>query len=138
MTTPVELPPISETILSALADRRDAIIRETVQRILTERPEEVAHWDKRATDILGAGMLYTMRACEAAMSLHEPALLRQQLVWSYERLPHDGVSPTLLLRNLWTLQAVIAALLSPDDAQMVLPWIDYMVTVQQEIMHAPE
>lgn len=56
----------------------------------------VQHGDE-AEKLLKIGMEYITKMLESAMSLGEISLLKDQLSWACDRLPHDGVEMEICL-----------------------------------------
>ena len=85
--------------------------------------------------MLTTGLDFTTQALEVAMSLGDTSMLEYQLQWGIERLPHDGVQLADVLRRFQMLEQAIQAILLPQDAAQIEPYILWMIARQRELMN---
>jgi hypothetical protein len=73
------------------------------------------------------GMEFVVKNLSTAMELKDLNLLEDQIKWASVRLPHDGISHGQLIKNLVILHHVIHDCLSPDNAQQVGGYLNWMI-----------
>jgi hypothetical protein len=127
-----ELSPVSLVALTSFQENKDKIIKETVQRSL-ERVQEVAHHGEIAQELLTAGLDFTTKMIEAALSTGEVALLEDELEWAKDRLPHDGVEMEHVLNRLKIYRDVVNETLPSEYAHEINPFLNWMINYQQTL-----
>ncbi len=101
------------------------MVAETAARALA-RKEDVAHHGAEAPRLITAGIEVTVRMLDAAMAAGESALLEDQLRWSLDRLPHDGVSTEQILSRFALLREVVKERMPAALATEVTRVIEWM------------
>jgi hypothetical protein len=120
------LPAISQ---KALADFRKAapeIIKETVAQAML-CTDDIAQHGEQAESLITSGLVFTTRMLDSAMSVGATALLKDELSWAKDRLPHDGVSMQQVSRRLIIYRNIILEKMSPNDGIEVVRYVDWML-----------
>jgi hypothetical protein len=123
--------------LAAYRAATPTIIEETVARAVTRR-HEVAHHGDRAAALIRTGMEFTTRMMGTAMAMGETSLLEDQLTWARDRLPHDGVEREHILSRFQIFRDVVQETLEPEHAAEVVPFIEWMMARQADIVAGNE
>jgi hypothetical protein len=126
MSSQNELPAISRGALAAFRSASPHLIKETVAQSLLNTADVVQHADQ-AENLITAGLEFTTRMLDSAMSVGVPALLEDELLWAKDRLPHDGVSMHQVNSRLKIYRGIILNKLSPRDAAEVVVYLDWMI-----------
>ena len=116
---------VSQEALNAFRRETSRLVAETVSRALA-RKEEVAHHGAEAPRIITAGIEFTVRMLDAAMAAGEGVLLDDELRWSLDRLPHDGVLPEHLLSRFGLLWEVVKERMPTALAAEIAQVIEWM------------
>ncbi len=116
---------VSQEALNAFRRETSRLVAETVSRALA-RKEEVAHHGAEAPRIITAGIEFTVRMLDAAMAAGEGVLLDDELRWSLDRLPHDGVLPEHLLSRFKLLREVVKECMPKALAAEIAQVIEWM------------
>lgn len=127
------LPPVSAATLAAFRSASPAIIAQVVARSLAQE-NKVTHHGENAEQLITAGIQFTSRMLEAALAVGEVALLEDQLTWAMDRLPHDDVAPEHVLNRFRIYREVVQERLPAEQAAEIIPYVDWMITRQQELM----
>ncbi len=133
MSDPNDFPEVSAGTLARFEANRTLIVSEVVERSMRRQEEVVQHGEK-ARQAVTTGLDFTTKALGIAMQLHNGEMLKQQLVWGADRLPHDGVALQHILTRFRILEDVIRDTLAPADAEAVNHYADYMIELQEEFM----
>jgi hypothetical protein len=115
---------VSQAALDAFRAESPRIIAETASRALA-RTEEVAHHGAEASRLITSGIEFTVRMLDAAMAADESALLEDELRWSLDRLPHDGVSTEHVLSRLALLREIVKGRMTPALAAEIAEVIEW-------------
>ena len=109
------------------------IVRQVVERSLQQ--EEMVHPpSEKERQLMTGGLDFTTLALAAAMQVNNIEILKQQLAWSNDRLPHDGVRPEQVLTRLRRLMDVIRDTLAPADSAAVNQYVGFLVGLQEEFL----
>jgi hypothetical protein len=111
------------------------IVAETAIRALA-RKEEVAHHGAEVSRLITSGIEFTVRVLDAAMAAGESALLEDELRWSLDRLPHDGVLTEHVLSRFALLREVVKERMPPDHTAEVVEVIQWMERRLRELAAA--
>ncbi|MDI6644134.1 MAG: hypothetical protein QME14_03675 [Methanobacteriaceae archaeon] len=124
---------ISKDALNAFISAGPYIIKETVKRSMQRKNEVEQHGDD-AEQILTTGMEFTTRMLETAMALGEISILEDELRWARDRLPHDKVSLEHILKRFKIYRDVINDQLDPEYSKEIIPFLDWMIKRQKQII----
>lgn len=133
MTNKDILSAIPPETLSAFQDKAPEIIKESVQRSLKNKNDIVQHGDE-AEKLLKIGMEYITKMLESAMSVGEIFLLKDQLSWAFDRLPHDGVEMEHLLSRFNIYRDVVDEKLPKKHSHEINRYLDWMIDYQKELI----
>ncbi len=128
-----ELPEVSLETLAHFEAQRTQIVHQAVERSMNRQAEVVQHGEQ-ARQLITVGLDFTTQAVSIAMQMRNAELLKQQLIWGNDRLPHDRVEPTHILARLRILADVVRGTLTPTDAAAVNQYIGYLIALQEEII----
>ncbi len=131
--TPASFSPIPPAALAAFQQARAQIIQHVVTQMLAQQ-DKVDHLGPDTERMLAAGMEWTTRMLETAMTLGSIGLLNQQLEWAASRLPHDGVTHEHTLASLHRYHDAVAALLPAEHATPVNQYVGWMIERQQMLL----
>lgn len=92
------LEPLPAEVLVRLASVREVVAAKVVVRL---------GLSASAGEKVKAGVLFTLRMLEAVAAVGDGILLEDQMRWALDRLPHDGIPPRMLARNLEVLREVL-------------------------------
>jgi hypothetical protein len=109
------------------------IIDEVVARLLAESGQ-FDHLGAEAESTLQSGFEFTSISLETCMLINDASLLIDQLRWSQDRLPVDGISMERMTRNLRVYCDVVTALLPPAHAGPIVVLIQNLMAAQAEMM----
>jgi hypothetical protein len=112
--------------LTEFQQKQDRIIAHTMARF-TAVSYDYTHLGDEPETRMKAGLDFLTRMLAAAMEFNEPEILAHQIQWGLNRLPHDGVSPTMLTYTIGVYREVVAELLSPTAADAVGRLLDWML-----------
>jgi hypothetical protein len=126
-------PPRPRSAEEALAGLALGLVRERLVALATERCMALGAAADEAP-LLRTGFEITTRMLEAALAVGSPTVLDGQIAWSYERHPHDGVTPGQLLARLTSYAAVIRELLPPPDGSIVGRYVEHLIACQRRVM----
>ena len=116
-------PNVSAAAQAAFSKKHTSIISTTVGRLLLE-PGAFDHLGDQAERILSIGFEFTTATLEACMAVNNADLFLEQLRWSQDRLPHDGIQMERMAKNLDVYCEVIAELLPPAYAVEITGMVD--------------
>jgi hypothetical protein len=126
------LPNVSPQAQAAFKKNHARIIAQTVTKLLSQAGQ-FEHLGERAESILSAGFEFTSSSLEACMLINDASLLIDQLRWSKDRLPHDGISVVLLVECLRVYAGVIAELLPASQSAAIVKLVNLMIAAQKEV-----
>jgi hypothetical protein len=129
----IQTPNVSAAAQTAFKKNHVRIIDGVVEKLLAE-PGQFDQLGDRAEDTLRSGFEFTSSSLEACMLINDAALLVDQLRWSKDRLPHDGISMKRMAENLRVYCEVINQLLPASYAAEIVNLVQQMVAAQAEIM----
>lgn len=109
------------------------IIEMVVARLLAE-PGQFDQPGGQAESTLMAGFEFTSSSLEACMLINDASLLVDQLRWSTDRLPYDGISIARMAENLRIYGEVIIETLPAPFAGEIVGLIRNMNSAQVEIL----
>ncbi len=123
----------NEEALRMLQSQRRRIIDRATEQALNLQAD-IRELGARAPQIIAAGYDFVTRMLEAALAANRPELLDEQIIWSNERQPHDGVLPAHMLRRLEIYDAVIRKLLPPDVSVTIGLYTRRMIALQKALL----
>jgi hypothetical protein len=126
------LPNVSPQAQAAFKKNHAKIIERTVSKLLAQGGQ-FDHLGGQAESILAAGFEFTSSSLEACMLINDPTLLADQMRWSKDRLPHEGIHAPLLVECLRVYADVIAELLPAFHSAEIVKLIHLMITAQRSI-----
>jgi methanogenic corrinoid protein MtbC1 len=129
----IPTPNVSGPAQAAFKKNHDKIIAGTVARLLAE-PGQFDHLGEQAESTLRSGFEFTTSSLEACMLINDASLLIDQLRWSKDRLPHDGISMNRMAENLRVYCEVIRELLPAPISTEIVNLVAHMMSAQIEIM----
>jgi len=106
---------VTPSALNSFRAAHDQILTETARRSAA-RPGAGDQPDPVSIETIKAGLQFTLRMLDAAMATDSVEILDDQLHWARNRLPHDNVSPALVLAEFELLAEVIEQCLEPEHA----------------------
>jgi hypothetical protein len=121
-----DLPAVSQEALKAFRTAAPQIIKECVDRALLDKANVAQHGDQ-AESLITAGLQFTTRMLDSAMSVGATALLADELAWAKDRLPHDGVSMQQVSSRLTIMREIIFNKLPRAEAREVVSYLDWML-----------
>ena len=121
-----DLPAVSQEALQIFRAAAPQIIKESVDLALLEKADVVQHGDQ-AESVITAGLQFTTRMLDSAMSVGATALLGDELAWAKDRLPHDGVSMQQVSARLKIMREIILHKLPRKEAAEVVAYLDWML-----------
>jgi hypothetical protein len=133
MSTTLTAPNVSAESQAAFKKNHAKIIEMVVARLLAEKGQ-FDHLGDQAESTLSAGFEFTSANLETCMLINDAKLLIDQLRWSKDRLPVDGISMDRMAKNLQVYCEVIAELLPPQHSEKILTLIHQMMAAQVEII----
>ena len=125
--------PVSPAALAAFRAASPEIIRETVSRSMAQADDVMQH-GADAQKLLTAGLTFTTRMLDAAMSSAEIPMLEDELCWARDRLPHDGVAPEHVLSRLAIYRDVVCSLLPAQHAGEINGYVNWMIMRQRQLL----
>jgi hypothetical protein len=135
MSRPNLLPEVSPETLARFQAQRMNLVDEVVERSLKQSDLIVQH-GARAREVITVGLDYTTRALGVAMQVHNSEMLRQQLSWANDRLPHNRVEPQHILVLLRILVEVVRESFSPADSVAVDRYVSYLTELQDSAVES--
>jgi hypothetical protein len=123
---------VSRAALEAFRSGAPRLVAETAARALA-RAGEVTHHGADARRLITSGIEFTVRMMDAAMAAGESALLEDELRWSLDRLPHDGVATEHVLARFGLLRDVVLEHLPPASAEEITKVIGWMMNRMREL-----
>lgn len=130
---PISFPePASEEALKAFHNASQEIIKKVVSESLANK-EDVAHHGDEAERIITSGLQFTTSILESAMRVGEASLLKDQIEWAGDRLPHDGVSMAHVARRMNILIEVVKEVLPSRYADEIIPYIQWMLHIMPPV-----
>jgi len=126
------VPNVSPEAQAAFRKNHAKIITRTVEKLLAQAGQ-FDHLGDQAENILAAGFEFTSSSLEACMLINDASLLIDQLRWSKDRLPHDGISMPRMLENLQVYADVINELLPASQSAEIVNLIHNMISVQKAV-----
>jgi len=121
--------PISPTCLNAFRIKKQQILDEAVKSALKNTDEVSQHGDQAAR-LIRSGFSFTLDVLESAMTLDEPALLKDQLQWALIRLPHEGVTREHLISRFNMMQGIMKYFVPTEEVDAYFRW---MVQVLEQL-----
>jgi hypothetical protein len=121
-----ELPAVSPETLKAFRAEAPQIIKESVARALLVKADVIQHGDQ-AESLITAGLQFTTRMLDSAMSVGATALLGDKLAWAKDRLPHDGVSMQQVSSRLKIMREIVLHKLPLKEAAETVAYLDWML-----------
>jgi hypothetical protein len=129
----IPTPNVSNEAQAAFKKNHAEIIEMVVARLLAEAGQFDQLGDQ-AESTLTAGFEFTSSSLESCMLINDACLLIDQLRWSKDRLPHDGISMNRMAENLRVYCNVIVELLPASHSSEIVNMIQHMMAAQAEIM----
>lgn len=86
-----------------------------------------------AVRILTVGMSFTVQTLDALMVVHSKELLVQQLKWGRTYLTEQGISPSVVLKNLESLKDAMQECLPESKYPAVHGWFQIVLTEQEKL-----
>jgi len=130
-------PAAGEGTLEVFHKAKDAILQAAVARSM-QQVEYVAPMGEEAENKIRAGFRFTLDILESAMASGKAALLEDQMTWSMDRLPHDGVSPAHVMHNFGLFTDIIGEKLPKKAAAEVTAYFDWMIQRMQGLIKAQQ
>jgi hypothetical protein len=120
---------VTPAALDSFRAAHDQILTETTRRSAArtgagDQPRTVS------IETIRAGLQFTLRILDAAMATDSVEILDDQLQWAGKRLPHDNVSPALVLAEFQLLAEVIDQCLEPEHAAEISHAVRWLVERQ--------
>lgn len=128
----IDAPKVSAGAQAAFVKRHAQIIAATVSRLLSE-PGQFDHLGDQAERILTSGFEFTSATLEACMAVNNADLLVEQLRWSQDRLPHDGIQMERMAKNLDVYCEVIVELIPSAYAAEIVALVHQLQAAQVEM-----
>lgn len=114
----------------ALGRARDGLAAAATERTMVLEPG----LDETEVARVQAGFQMVTRMLEAALALGDAELLDEQMRWSFERSPHDGVTSQQLLSRLTTYAATTHDLVRGADSAIIDGYIARLIAAQRRLM----
>ena len=125
----ISAPNVSATAQAAFRKNHASIIAATVDRLLQEKGA-FDHLGDQAERILSIGFEFTTSTLEACMAVNNADLFLEQLRWSQDRLPHDGIQMERMAKNLDVYCVVIGELLPAAYAAEIVGMLNQVRAAQ--------
>lgn len=132
MTEMNNLKPVSPEAVEAFKKEQQNIINDAVA-VSMKFKEDVEHHGEQAEQLIGTGLMFTAKMLEAILPTGQTVLLDDQLKWAVERLPHDGVQTTQIIKRLNYFSEALSKRIPPRLSEEIIPYIDYMIKRMEEI-----
>jgi hypothetical protein len=127
----IPTPNVPAEAQAAFKKNHAKIIAGAVARLLAE-PGQFDHLGGEAESTLTAGFEFTASTLEACLLINDASLLVDQLRWSKDRLPHDGINLERMAKNLQVYCEVISELLPGSYSAGIVSLIQQMMSAQGE------
>ena len=118
--------PISDKTLHIFRDHKAQIEAAVVERSLKDKFDIEQH-GKEAEALIKSGIHFTTEILESAMVSGEMALLKDQIDWSQDRLPHDLVQTIHIINRFNYYMDAISSFLPQENAHEILPYFQWMI-----------
>lgn len=128
-----ELLPVDPASLAAFESAEAEIVDLTVKGAL-EQANLPAEIEAEMTRKFTEGLRMTSEMLRSIMMVGGTDLLRDQLDWADRRLPHEGITPEMMKRNLLIYREAVERILEPSHSAAIVPYVDYLVR-EQTRMH---
>ena len=132
MIDKLDLPAVSAAALTEFEENEYHIISKVVEKAQTQISDSMP---EGGSEVLRAGMEFTVSSFRNAMNLGELTILENQINWGMDRLPHDGVKPTNVYQNFQLMADAVDELLSPESAQQIRAYVDWCVAKIKEMLN---
>jgi len=125
----IPAPNVSAAAQAVFLKKHASIIAATVDRLLQEKGA-YDHFGDQAERILSIGFEFTTSTLEACMAVNNADLFLEQLRWSQDRLPHDGVQVDQMAKGLDVYCVVIGELLPAAYAVEIIGMLNQVRAAQ--------
>jgi hypothetical protein len=113
-------PPNVSAAAQAVFHKNHALIIDTTVARLLSVPHQFELLGDRAEHVLTSGFEFTSATLEACLQINDVSLLLDQMKWSKDRLPHDGISMEQMAKNLQVYCDVIGEILPETHANEII------------------
>jgi len=126
MPESAELKAISPEAMAAYRYACPDLIKDTVAESLKETCN-VEEFGEQAERIVTSGLVFTTRMLEAAMAMGSKIILKDEIEWAQDRLPHDGVDMMQVVCRIKILRRQIINRIQPALASEITAYVDWLL-----------
>jgi len=124
---------VSKKAIDAFIKLNPVIMEKVMERTMLQN-NIISLYGDEAGKKFSAGISWTAKMLETAMTIDEPKLLEEQLQWAQIRLPVDNIKPEHVLSMLHNYQDAISEFLPAVEAKEINNFVTMMLKKQESLM----